>query len=252
LKTAEAHSEDEDIVMFGANFCPFVQRVWVTLEYKKIPYKYSECDPYKKPKELMEPNPKGLVPTLKLTGGRSLGESTVIMEYLEEAFSPPNVDPGLHPSLLPPLSDPYARARARFVADHLNRTVIPGFYRYLQAQDPEKQIEHGKGFLEELISFTKEMHPEGPFFGGKDLGWVDVMIGPWAFRAESVLKHYRGFMLPRERRYKTWADAVFSHPAFAATCSTDDLYLDSYARYAENRPNTSQLADAINNGCGLP
>jgi len=218
----------------------------------QISYKYFECDPYKKPKELLALNPKGLVPALKLAGGNSLAESTVIMEYLEEAFSPPNADQASHPPLLPPLSDPYARAKARLTADHTNRAIVPGFYRYLQAQDAEKQIEHGKEFMNELISFTEKMHPEGPFFDGKELGWVDVMVGPWAFRAANVLKHYRGFTPPESGRYKAWSDAVFSHPAFAATCSTEDLYLDSYARYAENRPNTSQVANAINSGRGLP
>jgi glutathione S-transferase len=46
-----------------------------------------EVDPYKKPAELLEVSPKGLVPALKLhtyTPPRALNESTVILEYLEE------------------------------------------------------------------------------------------------------------------------------------------------------------------------
>jgi glutathione S-transferase len=46
-----------------------------------------EVDPYKKPKELLEVSPKGLVPGLKLSNfspPRALNESTVILEYLEE------------------------------------------------------------------------------------------------------------------------------------------------------------------------
>jgi glutathione S-transferase len=42
--------------------------------------------------------------------------------------------------------------------------------------------------------------------------------------------------------------ATLEHPAFLATTSTDDLYRESYQRYAENRPNTSQVANAINSG----
>lgn len=44
-------------------------------------------DPYKKPEDLLEVSPKGLVPGLKLhayTPPRALNESTVILEYLEE------------------------------------------------------------------------------------------------------------------------------------------------------------------------
>jgi glutathione S-transferase len=46
-----------------------------------------EVDPYKKPEELLEVSPKGLVPGLKLrafTPPRALNESTVILDYLEE------------------------------------------------------------------------------------------------------------------------------------------------------------------------
>ena len=46
-----------------------------------------EVDPYKKPKELLEVSPKGLVPGLKLHNfnpPRALNESTVILEYVEE------------------------------------------------------------------------------------------------------------------------------------------------------------------------
>ena len=36
------------------------------------------------------------------------------------------------------------------------------------------------------------------------------------------------------------------------TTSDDELYLDSYKRYAENRPNTSKVREAINSGGGMP
>ena len=46
-----------------------------------------EVDPYKKPKELLEVSPKGLVPGIRFNRfkpPRSLNESTVIMDFLEE------------------------------------------------------------------------------------------------------------------------------------------------------------------------
>ena len=49
LQTANAHSSPEHITLFGSCFCPFVQRVWVTLEHLGIDYKvrtmFSECTP---------------------------------------------------------------------------------------------------------------------------------------------------------------------------------------------------------------
>lgn len=42
------HLADAPITLYSGWFCPFVQRVWITLEEKKIPYKYVEINPYHK------------------------------------------------------------------------------------------------------------------------------------------------------------------------------------------------------------
>lgn len=60
---------------------PFVQRVWISLELKRLDYQYIEVDPYKKPQQLLEVNPRGLVPALR-HGDWGCYESTVLMEYV--------------------------------------------------------------------------------------------------------------------------------------------------------------------------
>lgn len=94
-----------------------------------------------------------------------------------------------------------ARAIARLQADHINRTLVPAFYRYLQAQDSDTQIEAGKEFhasIEGLVALferaEKEIASEGelssedkrgvaPSLGlwdkdSGDLGWADAFAGP--------------------------------------------------------------------------
>lgn len=107
----------------------------------------------------------------------------MIMEYLEERYSSPGT-----PSLLPPLSEPYKRARVRLAADFVNRNVVPCFYRYLLNQDSAKQTECAQEFLDHLIQFVEGMDENGPFWGGEELGWVDVMVAPWVLRAKNVLR----------------------------------------------------------------
>lgn len=58
-----------------------MQRVWIALEAKGMSYQYIEVDPYAKPKELLDVNPRGLVPGMKV-GNWGCGESTVLMEYV--------------------------------------------------------------------------------------------------------------------------------------------------------------------------
>ncbi|EDR12218.1 uncharacterized protein LACBIDRAFT_231002 [Laccaria bicolor S238N-H82] len=256
LATVSQHKGEADITLFGGCFCPFVQRVWVAFEYMGIPYKVYEVDPYKKPQDLLEVSPKGLVPALRFNRynpPRALNESTVIMEFLEDLASSTTKR-----TLLPPLSNPYARALVRLQADHISRTIVPAFYRYLQAQESEEQIAKEKDFhaaidgAGERVALKKGLGLWIESEGGQDLGWSDVMVAPWILRAKIVLRHYRGFDLAKGERFNAWVNRLLEHPAFKATCSAEQLYLDSYERYAFNRPNTSQVADAINQGKALP
>ncbi|KIK64604.1 hypothetical protein GYMLUDRAFT_220582 [Collybiopsis luxurians FD-317 M1] len=276
LETVKKHEKDEDLTLFGSCFCPFVQRVWVAFEVLEVPYKVHEVDPYKKPKDLLEVSPKGLVPGLKLNNfnpPKALNESTVILEYINDL-----AETTKGKSLLPPATNPYARALVRLQCDHINRSIVPAFYRYLQAQDQEAQINAGKEYHESiatLVDLFERMEKEvvqsqaagaagegekkalavglGLWIDGNDdIGLVDVMVGPWLYRSINVLKHYRGFQLPPGQKFNFWLNKLFEHPDFKRTCSTDDLYLDSYERYAFNRPNTSQVANAVNSGRGLP
>ena len=51
LETVELHSEDAPYTLFAAVFCPFVQRVWVALEFYGIPYKVRLRRPFLGPRE---------------------------------------------------------------------------------------------------------------------------------------------------------------------------------------------------------
>ncbi|KAL4958423.1 hypothetical protein BDW69DRAFT_154021 [Aspergillus filifer] len=242
-ETVANHSKEEELKLYGSCFCPFVQRVWIALELKGIPYQYIEVDPYQKPQSLLDVNPRGLVPALR-HGNWGSYESSVLMEYLEDL----NVDP----PLLPP-GDAKARAHCRLWADFVNRHIVPSFYRVLQEQDQQKQIENAQELHKSFNTLIDAVDPKGPFFLGPNISFVDVQIAPWIVRLNRVLKPYRGWPDPEPgSRWGAWVDALEENEAVKATTSLPDLYLDSYERYAENRPNTSQLANTINSGKGLP
>lgn len=242
LATVKKRSKDHTLKLYGSCFCPFVQRVWISLECKQLDYQYVEIDPYSKPDWYLKLNPRGLVPTLQ-DGDWCCYESTVLMEYLE--------DLNQGNALLP--SDPKQRAHSRLWTDHINRKILPHFYAYLQAQEPEKQAEEGSAFKAEIEKLVKAADPTGPFFLGPNLSFVDIQFAPWVIRLNKVLKPYRGWPEPDPNsRWAKWIKAIEEDTFVKSTTSTDELYLDSYERYAENRPGTSQVADAINSGRGLP
>ena len=63
-----------------------MQRVWISLELKGLPYQYIEIDPYQKTDELLQINPRGLVPALR-HGDWSCYESTVLLDYVSVPLS---------------------------------------------------------------------------------------------------------------------------------------------------------------------
>lgn len=115
----------------------------------------------------------------------------------------------------------------------INRNIVPTFYRYLQAQELDKQIEHAEELKSEISKIVDASHPHGPFFLGPHISFVDIQFAPWMLRLSRVLKPYCGWPDPEVgSRWGSWLEAVENDEAVKATTSTDELYLDSYERYA--------------------
>ncbi|CAL5411632.1 unnamed protein product [Camellia sinensis] len=68
--------------------CPFTQRVLLTLEEKKIPYKIHLINISDKPQWFLEANPEGKVPVIKFDE-EWISDSDVIVSHIEEKFPDP-------------------------------------------------------------------------------------------------------------------------------------------------------------------
>ncbi|KAL0070257.1 hypothetical protein AAF712_002749 [Marasmius tenuissimus] len=308
LETVKEHTAAQDVTLYGQCFCPFTQRVWTAFEALNIPYKVvaryfvpDEVDHTNRPADFLEVSPKGLVPGLSFNNPSSwkgLSESSVMLEYLNDEGARVTGR-----SLLPPPSNPYARSLVRLQADHVSRTLVPAFFRYVFTQDPEAQLQAGKEWtdsLETLVSLFERAEKEvylsnesgaagkgdkealraglGLWVeGNEDMSLADVLVAPCTpihlphdrpsslltydqfsllaviFRALNVLKYYRDYDLPSGPKFSAYVTRLTNHPSFKKTCSNEDVYIDSYERYAFNRPNpNNQLQNAVNSGKGIP
>eukprot|EP00117_Sycon_ciliatum_P035578 scpid17761/ scgid26939/ Probable glutathione S-transferase; Auxin-induced protein PCNT107 len=239
--------------LFSAWFCPFAQRTWIGLLHKEVPFDYVEVDPYAKPKELLAVSPEGLVPALVDADGRSVHESLITLEFLEDAF------PNLGKPILP--ADPITRAQARIWSDFCQKKIIPTFYRMLQKRDEVERETARRDMLDSVRTLTKAMErlsDQGPFFMGEDFGLVDIVVSPWVERFY-ILKHHRGFQVPGSindkdgefYRFHKWWKAVQGVPAFKGTTCDRDKLLATYQRYADDTA-TSMVAVAMRTGRPLP
>ncbi|CAD7697058.1 unnamed protein product [Ostreobium quekettii] len=244
-----AQTEDAAIggvKLYSAWFCPFAQRAWMVLEEKRAPYELVEIDPYDKTAEFLAVNPRGLVPAIKCANGDCVYESTVCVEFAEDAWRGEG-----RPALLP--ASAHGRAVARIWVDFVGRRVVPCFYRILQSQDAADQAKHCAEMLGHVKDISAAMAPDTDFFMGDSLGVVDIALAPFAWRF-GVLEHYRQFKLPDTKeyvRFRTWWDAVQRAPSFKATTCDYNKLIAIYERYSNNTAQ-SGVAQAIRAGSALP
>ena len=235
-----------------------MQRVWIALEEKGLKYEYREVNPYQKVRRrttasraprraslvllaerpslthptlcchTQEPhflaiNPKGLVPALE-HHDKALYESLVLLEYLDDAFPSPR-------SLRP--TDPHELGLVRLAVQHISNVVVPAFYRYVQAQEPEKQRDGHDAFVAALRDVQAQWFVgEGaPWARGDHFGWVEAVLGPWVARF-ALLEQHRGFSASDVGdEFAMWAQRVLERPSVKATSSLPENY-ESVYRYA--------------------
>ncbi|KIW13599.1 hypothetical protein PV08_08788 [Exophiala spinifera] len=253
------HQKDAPITLYSGWFCPFVQRTWITLEEKKIPYKYVEINPYNKEPSFLKLNPRGLVPTLgaptKDGSVKPLIESNIISEYLDWAY--PKSGPKLFPE------DPFENAHMKIWVDHVTTRILPAYHRFLQwTEKSPYSLEKAKTeFLGSLKTWIQQADPEGPYFLGKDISYADVALAPWALRLW-VFDHFKGGSgIPEVGqasedqsawdRWHKWVAAIQSRKSVTETLSDREHYLPIYQRYAEDRAQ-SEMAKATREGKGVP
>ncbi|CEO96140.1 hypothetical protein PBRA_004830 [Plasmodiophora brassicae] len=239
------------VTLLTAWFCPFAQRARIALEEKGIGYEAVESlevvgDGYKKNPDLLQYNPSGLVPVLIHRYDPDqppfvCPESMVIVDYVDEAW------PGNRTSFMP--LDPRERARCRLASLNIAKKIVPTFYKMLVRQDPAVQETAKDELLEGLLTFSKGLPEDGPFFLGERFSGVDILLAPWALRM-FLLKHFRGFEVPADgpfAKYLRWFNAIRHRPSVKATIADDDKLIAMYQRYAAGSAET-KVADAVRRG----
>ncbi|KAI0645231.1 glutathione S-transferase C-terminal-like protein [Trametes meyenii] len=235
-KTVEEHQGPQDLVFYAGWFCPYVQRSWIALEERGIPYQYKEVNPYKKEKHFLDINPKGLVPAIEYKG-KALYESLILIEFFEEAF------PDHEPHLLP--KDPFDRAYVRLWIDYVAKQIVPVFMRTVMAQEADKQKAGLEDFYKALRTLTEKV--KGPYFLGEQFSVVDVALAPWIVR-DYILAENRGYSRDAVGpAWKAYAEKLESRESVLKTKSDKEHYAEIYARYLRDEAQ-SEAAKAIRAG----
>ncbi|KAI0527110.1 hypothetical protein KFK09_002708 [Dendrobium nobile] len=177
---------EKGVKLLDSWISPFGQRCRIALAEKEVEYEYNEEDLSKKSDLLLKSNPVHKKIPVIIHDGKSICESLIIVEYIDEVF------PG-KTNILP--SDPYARSHARFWADFVDKKVYDSGSKLLKSKG--KELEEAN---KELIGIFKTLETElgeKKYFGDDAFGLVDIAFAPftsWFYTFEA----FGGFSVEEE------------------------------------------------------
>jgi glutathione S-transferase len=219
------------IELYSWQFCPFAQRARIVLAVKQINHELHEVDitqPY--PERFLEMNPVGKVPTV-VYDGKSVYESEVVCEFLDELFPKKPVLP----------IDPYNRAISRLFISYGTSTFIPALYTLLTNQEPEKDDELKQKALDSwkwVNDFLVKHNPKGTYLFDEPT-LADYAYGPF-FQRWRIVEYYRYFEVPLTQEYTRvlkWRDALLELPIVQSTGHAHEKMVKLYADYARGYDN---------------
>ncbi|GAB4839914.1 Glutathione S-transferase [Ancistrocladus abbreviatus] len=159
-----------DVKLIGTWVSPFTLRARIALNLKSIDYDFLEEKPLSKSDLLLKSNPVHKKIPVLLHHDRPICESLIIVQYIDEAWSS-------GPSILP--SDPHDRATARFWGAFLDDKFFPPL-KQLRGAEPE-EVEKKMNDVREALALLEEAFVKiskgKPFFGGDEIGYIDIAFG---------------------------------------------------------------------------
>lgn len=205
--------------------CPFAYRVRLVLAEKAIPHEAHVIDLQNIPDWYAEISPTGKVPLLKY-GDDVVWESTVINEFLEDAFP--------DPPLLP--RDPVARAHARIWIEYCNSTFQPNCCGLVFELDERKHGGIRTALLDSLKTIEETLsETPGSYWLGDKVSLVDLTYYPF-FEHMPALIEYRGFQLPEDLpQMNRWLAAMQERPSVQANRQSPGFYIEAYKPYVEGK-----------------
>ena len=204
---------------------PFGWKVRIVLEEKSVPYKLIVPENKSEDPAFLKLNPFRLTPVLELENGATIYESTVINEYLEDAYP--------EPAMLP--KDPYERARVRLIEDTTDQYLYaalrdfrmsqfeyaPPFLVRKRADEVDRKLlESSRVKVHEHLTRLESDLAGRTYFGGTMFSLADAGLAPPLTASLKLLG-----VLP-DKRYPliaAWSSRVVERSSYAASAPKEPL-----------------------------
>ncbi|XP_069836248.1 glutathione S-transferase omega-1-like [Dendropsophus ebraccatus] len=208
--------------LYSMRFCPYVERALLVLVAKGIKHEVININLLSKPDWYFEKNPLGLVPCIETSDGKIIFDSTIICDYLDEAYPGKKLTP----------ADPYEKAQQKMLLEHFSG-VANALYSILIANKKKEDVTELKAKAFEKFQKLEEALTKrnSPYFGGDAVSMIDYMIWPW-------IERFNIFdatdFLEKTPRFNAWHKLMLQDPTVKKTMLEPDVILGFYKLYCQD------------------
>ena len=212
------HSKNEAKLIFYRDrhsWCPYCQKIWLWLEFKRIPYKVKKINMFcygQKEKWYLNKVRSGKLPAIKLNG-RIITESDNIITFLENEF-------GLLGSSLLSRDLYKARILEREIFRSWCNWLCRKSFSYLDESFSKNKFKESILKLERILSVSKTGFIDSAKneFGKLEPGTGDIIFIPYMERMNASLSYYKGFNLRKNFPFiDKWLTLFESYTAYRGT-----------------------------------
>ncbi|XP_020094455.1 glutathione S-transferase U18-like isoform X1 [Ananas comosus] len=226
----------KEVNLLGLWASPFVLRVQIALELKGVSYEYLEQQLWENKSELLlRSNPVYKRVPVLIHKDQPICESAIILQYMDEVWG------ACGPAILP--SDPYERAIACFWVSYIDDKFGPSLVGLIRGKTDEENAAAAEQAILglELLEEAYEKSSRGKrFFGGDDVGYLDIVLGS-SLRWIEVIEIMRGIKLLDNAKFPllmAWAER-FRAAAVVKKLMPEAGKLMEYAKEVQARMNAA-------------
>jgi len=173
----------ESIELFLFDFCPYAQRVQISLIQSQLPYQAIVLDPDNIPEDFSAISPLGNVPVLRINHTETVFESAIINDYIAQ-ISPISMEP----------EDELQRAQMRAWNEYAGN-CMGALMQVLQAPDKDSFEKANKTLINKFQPLSEQLSTQGAFFNGSQWMTIDATYAPLFLRMKTLSDLFDEFLL---------------------------------------------------------
>jgi glutathione S-transferase len=223
----------QSIELFLFNFCPFAQRVQMSLIQSQLPFEKITLNPAKMPEDFSDISPLGNVPVLRINNTQTIFESAVINDYIAQ-ISPQSMEP----------EDEVQRAQMRAWSEY-SVGCMGAMMQVLQATDIITVKQKNKELIAKFDILSQQMASEGPFFYGQQYTTIDSTYAPLFLRMQTLNQLFSEFSVAGlPQNIQQWMDNLLASETLKQATAEDfsSIYRAFIARAAAGKYIDGQIS----------